>query len=130
MRYFKLLIMAVFLMQACKKEVPVSPGLFGKWEMRRQSGGFAGMDSVYKPGNGRILQFSSDSTFRLFNKGVLVNQGWFHINKNFYHYGQDFYDQLVLGNSVGDVFNLSGTKFTYGLDFDDGIAAEYVKIGN
>ncbi len=88
------------------------------------------MDSTYKSGNGRTIQFNSDSTFKQFNNDVLVNQGSFYIVKKFYHYGQDFRDQLILGNTMGDVFNFNSVKFTYGLDYDDGVSAEYEKIGN
>lgn len=67
---------------ACKKTI-VSPGLFGKWEIRRASGGdFAYQDSVYKPGNGNIYQFSTDSTYKKYINHTLSAQGKFHIRKN------------------------------------------------
>jgi len=77
-----LLFLIIVSACACKKTV-VSPGLFGKWELRRVSGGdFAYQDSVFKPGNGNIYQFNNDSTYKVYTNHILTLQGTFHIRKN------------------------------------------------
>lgn len=77
-----LLFLIIVSACACKKTV-VSPGLFGKWELRRVSGGdFAYQDSVFKPGNGNIYQFNNDSTYKVYTNHTLTLQGTFHIRKN------------------------------------------------
>ncbi|HVW13633.1 MAG TPA: hypothetical protein VHB54_07430 [Mucilaginibacter sp.] len=128
-RYVFLLAAMVIAVSACRKDHNVSPGLFGKWELRRVYGGFAYFDSTYKAGNGNIYQFGSDSTYKLFIKNKLNAQGMFNVVK------------LIYGGSVssGIVFNytenpepfvFTGTKITIGTSNDDGIASEYQKISN
>ena len=132
MRAAILIIIAACCCLSCKKSSPISPGLFGKWELRRMYGGFLGIDSAYKPGNGTIYQFNSDSTYKYFVKGKLNSQGIYHYRKNGYAAGGNtFYDALVLDNvSYGEMAVLSGTKLTIGNNWADGIAVEYAKISD
>jgi hypothetical protein len=71
-------------MLGCKKsEPPISSSIFGKWELHRQYGGFIiPPDSTYKPGNGNILQFNSDSTYKRYVRGSLSHEGIYHIRKS------------------------------------------------
>jgi hypothetical protein len=123
-----LLIIVVCALAACKKTV-ITPGLFGKWELRNEVGGIAGIDSTYKAGNGTALQFNSDSTYSYYIKGKLNTQGTFNI-KTVYPptgpYDEIFYDS----NTSGQYFKLNGTQLVIGEDFDDGMAATYQKIAN
>jgi hypothetical protein len=130
MRVFLLLMIAACFL-GCKKSEPITPGLFGKWELRKQTGGIAGIDSSYKAGNGDIIQFNSDSTFKHYIKGKLDLQGIFHYKKNGYVLGQAVYDELDFNDSgFPNAVTVNGDKMTIGLDFDDGIAAQYQKIAN
>jgi hypothetical protein len=129
MKTFTLIIVAACCMLACKKSGNISPGLFGKWELRSMVGGFAGFDSTYKAGNGRIYQFNSDSTYEQFNKSKLIAQGTFHI-KTYYPPSGPYEAILFNNNTTGDLFSMQGTQLTIGQDYDDGIAMSYAKIQN
>lgn len=108
---------------------PVTPGLFGKWEMRLKMGSIAGFDSTFKAGNGRILQFKSDSTYAQYSKNRLVNQGTFHIRpSDFPSPGSKSIS--FDGSDYADVFILKGDSLQIGMDFDDGIETRYVKISD
>ena len=127
-----LLVCSVYCMLACKKGSPVSPTLFGKWELRRSYGGLAGFDSVYKAGNGNILQFNNDSTYKRFEANKLAASGVFHIK----HYNNPtenpisaymiFFDNTI----YGDAFDMKGTTITIGTTVTDGIASDYQKISD
>src|SRR3569833_4648776 len=78
MKRFVLIFLIAVVVSACKK-TNVTPGLYGKWELRHRMGSIAGFDSTYAAGNGRILQYKPDSTYLQYNKGQLVTQGKFHI---------------------------------------------------
>jgi hypothetical protein len=130
MRPTLLFILVAFSLVSCKKNEPISPGLFGKWELRRKYGGLAGMDSIYKAGNGDIVQFNSDSTYAHYVKRKLANTGVFHI-RVLNTPGINAVDEIYFDNTdYGSRFTINGTKMTIGEDFDDGIAADYEKIGN
>jgi hypothetical protein len=116
---------------SCKKEnVEVSPGLFGKWEIRRTYGGFAGSNTVYKPGNGTTYQFNSDSTFKQYYDGQFSTQGTFHIRSFFPPSGYNYEEIRFNNDTIGERFAFSGTKLTIGEDFDDGFASDYEKVQN
>jgi hypothetical protein len=59
----KILIILV-LISSCKKTDPTTLSITGNWELRESIGGFAA-DVKYAPGNGNILQFNSDMTFKM-----------------------------------------------------------------
>jgi hypothetical protein len=69
---------------ACKKNHTILNGtLFGRWELHRRYGGnIIPPDTVYKPGNGNILQFNPDSTYKSYTNGTLTRSGAFHILKS------------------------------------------------
>jgi hypothetical protein len=123
-----LFVMVVCGLAACKKTV-VTPGLFGKWELRNEVGGIAGIDSNYKAGNGTVMQFNSDSTYQHYIKGKLYNQGTFHI-ETVYPPSSPYDEIFYNGNTSGQYLKLSGTQLVIGEDYDDGIAATYQKIAN
>jgi hypothetical protein len=131
MKTFLLVIVAAcFCMLSCKKSSPVTPGLFGKWELRSMMGGIAGFDSTYVAGNGTIYQFNSDSTYKHFIKHKLNDQGIFHIKSFFPPSSRAFEEIIFDNNTTGELFNYSGTQITIGEDVDDGIAMGYQKIQN
>jgi hypothetical protein len=118
-------------MSACKKGSSISPNLFGKWELRHSYGGFGGMDSVYKAGNGNIYQFNSDNTYKRFASKQLVSSGSFHIKH--YNPGEitlSEYEIFFDNNTYGDAFNMKGTTITIGTTVADGLASDYQKISN
>ena len=128
MRRALLVIIIACALGAWKKTV-ITPGLFGKWELRNEVGGIAGIDSTYKAGNGTALQFNSDSTYQHFIKGKLYNQGTFHIKTVYPPSGP--YDEILFdSNTDGEYFKLTGTQLVIGADYDDGFADSYQKISN
>ena len=130
MKTFLLVLAAACCLTACKKSTPLSPGLFGKWELREGYGGIAGFDSVYKAGNGRICLFKSDSSYAFYNKSKLLSSGIFHIRPlTGAPLGQPY--QIFFDNlTYGEPFIIKGTRMTIGTIDSDGIAADYEKIGN
>ncbi len=83
MKRVLLIVFVACVISACKKSSPVTPGLFGKWELREAAGGdFAYKDSVYKPGSGNIYQFNADSTYSAYLNHTLSAHRTFHIRKN------------------------------------------------
>ena len=129
MRLILSLIIAAFCMCSCKKSGPVTPGLFGKWELRNVYGGLSYRDSVYKPGNGNIFQLYSDSTYKHFSKNKMDQQGSFHILKSIFPSGSSV-DEIIFENYLSDQIVVTGTKMTIGTTASDGIAQDYQKIGN
>ncbi|HTK19508.1 MAG TPA: hypothetical protein VL442_08350 [Mucilaginibacter sp.] len=129
MRTILLLTLLVICALACKKSEPIQPGLFGKWEIHRRYGSIAGFDSTYKAGNGTVMQFNSDSTYKYYVKNKLSSTGTFHV-------------QTIIGiasssstiyfnnNTSGEPLSYSGNKMTIGADYDDDVAADYIKIAN
>jgi hypothetical protein len=129
MKRVLLFVSIIFALTACKKTV-ITPGLFGKWELRSEVGGIAGIDSTFKPGNGTVFQFNRDSTYQHYIKGKLYNGGTFRIGGSNLPTGNSTPEIFFNGNTSGEVFILSGTQITIGADYDDGIATGYQKIGN
>ena len=133
MRSVVLMIIAIVICAwGCKKGNSVSPTLFGKWELRHSYGGLAGFDSVYKAGNGNILQFNSDSTYKRYEAKKLVSSGVFHI-KRYNNPTQNTISEYMIffGNTTyGDAFYMKGTTITIGTTVADGIASDYQKISN
>lgn len=131
MRAILLLTLVSICSLACKKSDPiVTPGLFGTWELRRHYGSLLGFDSTFKAGNGTVYQFKSDSTYKLYIKYKLVSQGPFHITAS--DIGINVSTRIYFGNDSGfsEPFYYNGTQMTIGTAADDGIASDYVKIGN
>ncbi len=128
-----LTIMALcFCILACKKEKTPSPGLIGKWELRRVYGGLSYRDSVYKPGNGNFYIFSNDSTYARFVNNAYNASGTFHYKKNGYDPGNgNKYDEILFDNTIyGEMLILGETKLTIGNTWTDGIAEDYVKVAD
>ena len=129
MRTILLLTLLAICALACKKSEPVRPGLFGKWEIHRRYGSIAGFDSTYKVGNGTIMQFNSDSTYKYYVKNKLSSTGTFHVEINIgiaLSSSTIYFDK----NTSGEPLSYSGNTMTMGADYDDGVAAEYLKIAN
>jgi hypothetical protein len=128
-----LTITAVLLLgiTACNKGEPVTPGLFGKWELRRQSGGLLGLDTTYKVGNGTMYQFKSDSTYLYYVKHQLTSRGTFRI-KALNVPGINSVTRIYFDHDTayGEPFVYTGTTIIIGTSAADGIESEYDKIGN
>jgi hypothetical protein len=134
MKAFILAAIAVFCMASCKKgSNPLSPALFGKWEVRRvYNGNIYPPDSTYKPGNGNILQFNSDSTYKRYDHAGVTANGVFHIRKNSYKIDQNSYDELYFSNDTAFKYVItSGNDYmTLKPLFPDIPTTDYQKISD
>jgi hypothetical protein len=76
----------VLFLFSCKKKnspVPLSSGLFGSWEVRRvYNGNILPADSLYKPGNGNIVQLNADSTYVKYIQHKYSSKGVYHTRIN------------------------------------------------
>lgn len=84
-------------------------------DRRRYGGNILPADTTYKPGNGNILQFNSDSNHIRYSDGRVTATGRYHTRKNA---GpaviQRFGNTLVFGNETSFVslINVSGGMLT------------------
>lgn len=127
-----IIIVVVICGLSCKKGSTVSPTLFGKWELHHSYGGLAGFDSVYKAGNGNILQFNSDSTYKRFEANKLAASGVFHI-KHYNNPNENSISEYAIffdNTTYSEPFYMKGTSITIGTTVTDGIASDYQKISN
>ena len=127
-----IIIIIVICSAGCKKGNSVSPTLFGKWELRHSYGGLAGFDSVYKAGNGNILQFNSDSTYKRFESKRLTATGVFHIKRYNNPTENPISTYMIFfdNTTYGDAFDMKGTTITIGTTVADGIASDFQKISD
>jgi hypothetical protein len=86
MKAFIFIAVVMLFLISCKKKnepVPLSSGLFGSWEVRRvYNGNILPADSIYKPGNGNILQLNADSTYVRYIQHKFSSKGVFHTRIN------------------------------------------------
>lgn len=133
MKVFILIAIAIVSLTSCKKGNAVSPSLFGKWEVKRTYGGFINPpDSVYKPGNGNILQLNSDYTYTHYVNNIMSAQGMYHIVKNGYVLNQTTYDEIYFDNDVSfkSLIILNNDILTIRPLIPDIGATDYQKIQN
>jgi hypothetical protein len=112
---------------SCKKN-GVSPtvNIIGKWELARRFGGnIYPPDTTYKAGNGNILEFSSDSTFKQYNNGILTLNGTFHMQGNRLYFIVPYDDQ-----GLYDVVTVSGNMLTVKPIIADIATMVYNKVQN
>jgi hypothetical protein len=132
MKTFTIAALIAFCLFSCKKPQPLSPYLFGKWEVRKTYGGFIiPPDSTYKPGNGNVMQFNSDSTYNHYQQNNLVASGNFHVRLNAFKNGQTTYDEIYFDGdaTAGSLIILSGDMLTLKPLIPDISTTDYQKIG-
>ena len=132
MKTFLLIIVAACFMLACKKNDQVSPGFFGKYELRMILAGYGGHDSTFAAGNGRIYQFNSDSTYKHFTSNKVDRQGIFHIKIYNNPSVNPIATKLIFfdNNDYGQPLYLTGTKLSIGTTAVDEPEEDYQKIQN
>ncbi len=122
------ILLAIISLASCKK-TSITPGLIGKWELRKKMGSILGFDSVFAAGNGRVLEFRSDSGYLQYSKGTLQVQGKYHIRSTNYPAANS--QSISFDNSdYQQYFNLNGTNLQIGRDDNDGVETDYQKIAN
>ncbi|MBS1501275.1 MAG: hypothetical protein JST32_04390 [Bacteroidetes bacterium] len=107
----------------CKKSgISLSGGLYGKWELHKTYGEFIQPpDSVYQPGNGNILLFNSDGTYKRYTNGTLSAQGVYSIREN---------NLLFDNDTPGSTITINNSVLTLQPRIPDIATSQYVKIGN
>lgn len=135
MKKILFVLVIVAAVTACKKsKVTLNGTLFGKWELHRRYGGnIIPPDTLYKPGNGNILQFNIDSTYKSYTNGALTRSGIFHIIKRSGEQATpEPNDEIYFDSDISSksYITISGTVLTLApLTPDIGITA-YDKISN
>ena len=108
MKRYVLLVLAAGMIVSCKKHGVSPVNVIGKWELARRYGGNINPpDTTYKPGNGNILQFNSDSSYEQYTNGTLTISGTFHMHNsqlyftnNAYAVEPYYYTVTISGNSL------------------------------
>ena len=137
MKKILLIAVAAFCLVSCKKnDITPSPHIVGKWEITRVYGGFIEPphnDSVYKAGNGNILQLNADSTYKQSFNGQ-AHSGIYHIRKSdMFHQKYFSYELLFDGDTNindGSAIILTGDKLTLSSLIPDVGSIDYQKIQN
>jgi hypothetical protein len=134
MKKITAILFATVSFLSCKKEnaaLQNSSSIIGKWEIRKNYGGFTGAVRIYQPGTGTTLQFNADSTFTDYQAFKLNKQGKFRVIKNAFTFGPDKSDGLYYnGDTYGDPIRIHGDTLTIGVTYTDGIALDYVRISS
>ena len=118
---------------ACKKGGTVpSINITGKWELHKTYGGFIQPpDSIYQAGNGNILLFNNDGTYKRYANGAVTLQGTYRVVHNGYKSGSNVYDELVFDNdSSGSIASINGSILTISSLIPDVGSSDYEKIAN
>lgn len=123
-----MILVAACAITACKKS-NVTPGLAGRWELHRTSGGWVA-DSIYTAGNGNILQFYGNNTYKKFTASHLSTQGTFHITGDISNSGSGGAMIYFGSDTYGTPVMLHGSTLTLGTSVADGVQSDYQKISN
>src|SRR5579863_3395825 len=111
MKRLLLFVMVICSFAACKKGGTVPAiNITGKWELHKTYGGFIQPpDSIYQAGNGNILQFNNDGTYKRYANGAVTLQGTYRVLHNGYRSGSNVYDELIFDNdSSGSIVSING----------------------
>jgi len=128
MKRYLLIVLVLGTFIACKKKgVSPSINVIGKWELARRYGGnILPADTAYKPGNGNILQFNADSSFKQYTNGALTTSGTFHIYKNQLYFNTNSYNDQAFSYMI----SISGGLLTFKPMMPDVGTTVYDKIQN
>ena len=136
MKAFIFIAVVMLFLISCKKKnepVPLSSGLFGSWEVRRvYNGNILPADSIYKPGNGNILQLNADSTYVRYIQHKFSSKGVFHTRINLMSALAMPNERLYFDNdtSFNYLVMLNGDLMTLKPLFPDIPTTDYQKIQN
>jgi hypothetical protein len=133
MKRLVLMMLVAGSLVACKKNgVTLSANITGKWELHRRYGGFIiPPDTTYQAGNGNILQFNSDGTYKRYANGSVASQGTYRVVPNGYRSGSNVYDELIFDNDTsGSIVSINGSILTISSLIPDVGSSDYEKIAN
>ena len=122
------LVLLIVFAEGCKKESSEGVNVTGTWELRMTSGTIAGVTKTYPPGNGALVQFNTDNTYKLFTNNQQTTQGTYKIIKDGATIGGQVYDGLLYDNrDPADFVILKADSLTIGNTFPDGVTSSYVR---
>jgi hypothetical protein len=130
MKRILLLLLLAIAAFGCKKENKLADTdtINGTWELRGWSGTIAGVIKTYPPGNGSLIQFNGDSTYKFFANFQQTKQGTYRTVKNGVAMGGQTYDAIYYDNSPSaDFMQLSADSLTIGNTYPDGVTSLYVR---
>jgi len=123
-----LFAVAIICLASCTKDGIVSPGFFGKYELRASYGGLTGFSETYEPGNGNVFQFNSDSTYVHYSGSKSQDSGKFRIKITGTEGDAKFGTISLTDLDYQQAFRIKGDTITIGTTITDGIASDFVKI--
>lgn len=127
MKRYVLLVLAVGMILSCKKNSVSPVNIIGKWELTRRYGGnIFPSDTTYAAGNGNILQFNSDGSYKQYTNGSLTVGGTFHVSGNQLYFDNNTYND----QTFYDVASISGDMLTIKPVMPDIATTVYDKISN
>ena len=127
MRAFLFVLCIAAVAMGCKKDSQPNSPLFGKWELRIQRSGWQ-PDKNFAAGNGNILQFNADSTYKFYVGGAVTKQGTFHIAKPAYAQTPENINLIYYDKSTdGELIDVQNDKLTLGSSAADGPSYVYAK---
>jgi len=120
----------IFFFSCEKQNIESNTLLIGKWQWQSSCGGIAGI--CYTPqssGENQMIEFTSDSTFRKFVNGKLLQESKFHIAKNKSIYSLEATDIISYENSFPQSFNFIGSdKLILNDEVYDGFQDTFTRI--
>lgn len=131
MKKFLFIICLAAIALGCTKSKlsPASQELIGKWEIRSTSGGLAGSTNTYPAGNGHVILFNADNTYKSYQKDSLTDEGTYEIIKNSINFAGELNDGIYFNHArPGTIIKLSGNSLLLDDPFPDGIASSYIKL--
>ena len=128
MKNYLLMILVAGMFAACTKSGEISPvNLIGKWELSHRYGGnILPQDTTFQAGNGNILQFNADSSFKQYANGAVISSGSFHIHNGQLYFNTNAYN----AQQFYDMVSVSGNLLTIKPILGDIATTQYLKIGN
>jgi len=104
MKKLALLLIVAATLACCKKEKDNAlDGLVSRWELRKMVGGIWGTLN-YQPGDGPILEFKSNDSFTVYEKGTLVQSGMYGVDRSklTFHYPRydDTWNATITADSL------------------------------
>jgi hypothetical protein len=82
----------------------------------------------FAPGNGNMIQFNADSTYKFYRGFSVTGQGTFHITEKTFTMTPEKFNYIYYDHdTTGDLLQLKNDTLTIGSSAADGLSSIYVK---
>lgn len=126
-----LILITLFLIPACQKDLPALTELAGTWELRTDVNGQSGKPTYYAAGNGRIIKFTP-TTYEFYEHGKVTRSGSYTIKRDTFHIQNQLGNRIIYDNASEDgvhiFFSIENNKLNLAPDVYDGGAVIYERI--